>query len=110
MLLEAKKRWLEFWETPQAEVVDMRLHGESLTRWIQAVNDRMIVTKQIPKERMTTGSKKDIVIEQVATDRLCPDPANLRRIADAELEALTRSIREFGFVDPVIARRSGRAE
>jgi ParB/RepB/Spo0J family partition protein len=33
------------------------------------------------------------------------DPANPRRISDAELEALTRSIREFGLVDPIIARK-----
>ena len=39
-------------------------------------------------------------------EQLRADPANPRRIGDAELEALTRSIREFGFVDPVIAQRS----
>ena len=44
-------------------------------------------------------------IEQVAIDDLRPDPANPRRISDAELEALTRSLREFGFVQPVLARR-----
>jgi DNA modification methylase len=44
-------------------------------------------------------------IVQVPTDDLNPDPANPRRIGDAELEALTRSIQEFGLVDPIIARR-----
>ena len=34
---------------------------------------------------------------------LRPDPANPRRISDQELESLTRSIREFGLVDSVIA-------
>ncbi len=47
----------------------------------------------------------EIQIEHVSIDSLGPDPANPRKIADAELEALTRSIREFGLVDPVIARR-----
>ena len=37
-----------------------------------------------------------------------PDPANPRRISDQELEALTRSIREFGLVDPIIARREDK--
>ena len=46
-----------------------------------------------------------IQIEQVPIDELCPDPANPRRITDAELEALTRSLSEFGFIDPIIARR-----
>jgi DNA modification methylase len=41
----------------------------------------------------------------VAIDDLRPDPANPRRIDDGELEALTRSIQEFGLVDPIIARR-----
>jgi len=47
-----------------------------------------------------------IEVEYVDIDRLRPDPANPRRISDAELEALTRSIAEFGFIDPVIARRA----
>jgi ParB-like chromosome segregation protein Spo0J len=48
-----------------------------------------------------------IQIEHVPIDQLRPDPANPRKISDAELEALTRSIREFGFIDPVIALRDG---
>lgn len=47
-------------------------------------------------------------IEQVPIDDLRPDPANPRRISDQELEALTRSIWEFGLVDPVIARKEDR--
>ena len=45
-----------------------------------------------------------IVINHCAIDDLRPDPANPRRIPQAELEALTRSIEEFGLVDPIIAR------
>jgi DNA modification methylase len=47
-----------------------------------------------------------VQIEHVPLDDLRPDPANPRRIADAELEALTRSIREYGFVEPVVARHA----
>ena len=47
-------------------------------------------------------------IEQLPLDELRPDPANPRHISEPELEALTRSIREFGFVDPVIARLEDR--
>ncbi len=54
---------------------------------------------------MTSANVPALVIEYVDIDSLRPDPANPRRISDTELEALTRSIREFGFVDPVIARR-----
>jgi hypothetical protein len=46
----------------------------------------------------------DLQIIQVPIDELRPDPANPRRISDAELDALTRSLREFGFVQPVLAR------
>ena len=49
-----------------------------------------------------------LAIEHVGIDTLRPDPANPRRISDAELESLTRSIREFGFVAPVIARREDK--
>ncbi len=54
---------------------------------------------------MVTAAKSGIVIEHVPIDSLRPDPANPRRISEAELEALTRSIQQFGLVDPIIARR-----
>jgi len=44
------------------------------------------------------------VIEQVAIDLLRPDPANPRRISEDELDSLERSLRQFGFVQPVLAR------
>ena len=47
-------------------------------------------------------------IEHVGIDELKPDPANPRRISDAELESLTRSLREYGFVQPVLARREDK--
>lgn len=45
-------------------------------------------------------------VEQIPIERLRPDPANPRRIGDDELEALTRSIRQWGLVQPVLARRA----
>ncbi len=57
---------------------------------------------------MTIQNAQQIQIEQVAIEELRPDAANPRRISDAELESLTRSIREFGLVDPIIARREDR--
>ncbi len=46
----------------------------------------------------------DLQIVQVPIDELHPDPANPRKIGDSELDNLTRSMREFGFLQPVIAR------
>jgi DNA modification methylase len=46
-----------------------------------------------------------LAVEQVAIDLLRPDPANPRRISEEELDALERSLRQFGFVQPVLARR-----
>src|SRR5215216_5938112 len=46
-----------------------------------------------------------IAIEQILIDDLRPDPANPRRISNDQLEALTRSLQEYGFVQPVLARR-----
>ena len=57
---------------------------------------------------MTLGVPAEVAIEYVPIDELRPDPANPRRISRAELESLTRSLREFGFVDPVIVRREDR--
>src|SRR5438309_5380247 len=51
-----------------------------------------------------TTTTTELQIVQVPIDELHPDPANPRKISDAELDALTRSLREFGFVQPVIAR------
>src|SRR6187200_512663 len=43
-------------------------------------------------------------IVQVPIDDLHPDPKNPRKISAEELDSLTRSLREFGFLQPVIAR------
>ena len=54
---------------------------------------------------MSVALSAPLAIEQVPIDQLRPDPANPRRIGEEELDALERSIREFGFVQPVLARR-----
>src|SRR5674476_1397410 len=46
-----------------------------------------------------------LTVEQVPIDQLRPDPANPRRISDEELDSLERSIRQFGFVQPILARK-----
>src|SRR5436853_2660021 len=53
---------------------------------------------------MTQTAPTDLQIVQIPIDDLHPDPANPRKISDPELDALTRSMREFGFLQPVIAR------
>ena len=52
-----------------------------------------------------TVALPSLAVEDVPIERLSPDPANPRRISEDELEALTRSLRQFGFVQPVLARR-----
>jgi len=46
-----------------------------------------------------------LTVEYVPIERLRPDPFNPRRISAEEMESLTRSIREFGLVDPLVVRR-----
>lgn len=53
-------------------------------------------------------SFQELEITHLPIGDLRPDPANPRRISDEELESLTRSIREFGFVDPIIVRREDK--
>src|SRR3990170_8489313 len=65
-----------------------------------------MTTKTPPFDRLRT--QPVITVEEVPIDDLRPAPANPRRISDAELEALTRSLKEWGFVQPVIARREDR--
>jgi len=57
---------------------------------------------------MTTKTPPTMTIAEVPIDELRPDPANPRRISDAQLEALTRSLKEYGFVQPVLARGEDR--
>ncbi len=47
-----------------------------------------------------------LTVEYLPVGDLKPDPFNPRRISDEELEALTRSIQQFGLVDPIIVRRT----
>jgi ParB-like chromosome segregation protein Spo0J len=58
---------------------------------------------------MSNQTAERMQIKHVPIDSLKPDPANPRKISNAELEALTRSLREWGFVQPVIALRKGRS-
>ena len=46
----------------------------------------------------------DLQIVHIPIDELHPDPKNPRKISAEELDRLTRSLREFGFLQPVIAR------
>ncbi|MCK9495477.1 MAG: site-specific DNA-methyltransferase [Dehalococcoidia bacterium] len=68
------------------------------------LNERTVDPKTADRKPHSTR----IRIEHVPIGSLYPDPANPRRIGEAELDALTRSIRAFGLVDPLIARRADR--
>jgi DNA modification methylase len=57
---------------------------------------------------MIPASMSTLAVEQVPIDELRPDPVNPRRIGEDELDALERSLRQFGFVQPVLARREDR--
>ncbi len=57
---------------------------------------------------MTTTPGTPPTVEPVAIDDLRPDPANPRRIGEDEVDAFTRSLRQFGFVQPVLARRDDK--
>ena len=46
----------------------------------------------------------ELSVESVDIDSLRPDPANPRHIAEDQLEALTKSLVLYGFVQPVVAR------
>ena len=54
---------------------------------------------------MTTSLLPPLTVEDIPIEVLHPDPANPRRISEDELDALERSLRQFGFVQPVLARR-----
>jgi DNA modification methylase len=54
---------------------------------------------------MSVALSSALTVEEVAIDLLRPDPANPRWIGQEELDSLERSIRQFGFVAPVLARR-----
>src|SRR5664280_1006984 len=56
----------------------------------------------------TPTSLPSLNVEEISIDELRLDPANPRRISEDELDALERSLRQFGFVQPVLARREDR--
>src|SRR5687767_4800523 len=60
------------------------------------------------KEQAMTTTAQTMTVEMVPIGDLRPDPFNPRKISDAELEALTRSLQQFGFVTPVVARREDK--
>src|SRR5664279_3741168 len=56
----------------------------------------------------TLTTLPSLTVDEAPIDDLRPDPANPRRIGEDELDALERSLRQFGFVQPVLARREDR--
>ncbi len=51
---------------------------------------------------MLAEAKTKIEIQHFQIGDLRPDPFNPRRMSDAELDSLTRSIQESGLIDPII--------
>lgn len=49
--------------------------------------------------------RRRLRIEYVPIRVLKPDPFNPRRISSGEMDSLTRSIKDFGMVDPLVVRR-----
>ena len=66
------------------------------------------MTANASARRGKGAAATSLTVEQLPIDDLHPDPLNPRRIEEAELAALTRSIETFGVVDPVLARRGDR--
>lgn len=54
------------------------------------------------------ANQKKNKIEYVKMASLNPFAGNPRKISDDEMKKLCRSLKEFGFVDPIIARKSDR--
>lgn len=48
------------------------------------------------------SKNKQLTIEYLAIDKLKPFKGNPRKITDADMGKLRKSLREFGFVNPVI--------
>ena len=53
----------------------------------------------------TPATLPSLTVDEVALDVFRPGSANPRRISEDELDALERSNHQFGFVQPVLARR-----
>ncbi len=56
------------------------------------------------RDKGELATSVDVV--DVPINQLRPDPSNPRRISEDELDALERSLRQFGFVQPVVALRA----
>lgn len=66
LLPAAQERWIEFWQSPPASAVDMRADGERITRWIQAVNERLIIMPLIAEARLVRGSTGQLRLNPLA--------------------------------------------
>ncbi len=53
----------------------------------------------------TQATRRQLKINHLPVAGLRPFPGNPRHMSQAEMEKLTRSIKEFGFVEPVVVRK-----
>jgi DNA modification methylase len=57
---------------------------------------------------VSSSGPSALQVTEVPIDDLRPDPVNARRMDEDELDALERGIRQFGVVQPIVARREDR--
>jgi len=87
----------------QVELTPLAQGPDALRAYGHSFEGPPHATEIAPMTATATGSFET---EMVSIDALRPDPANPRSIGSDELDALERSIRTFGFVSPVVARRA----
>ena len=66
------------------------------------------MTNTSERTRKEEDAKVPLAVVEVPIDDLCPDAANPRRISEGQIEALTRNIQTYGFVQPVLARKEDK--
>jgi len=64
------------------------------------------MTDEVQGPPSITDLLPDVEVEYVDIDALMPAPYNPRKIKDADFKRLVGSIREFGFVEPVVVNRA----
>lgn len=69
---------------------------------LEATQER---NKSKGREMNQTETIQRLEVEEVALGALRPDPANPRKIDGQQLDALTASMKTYGIVQPILARR-----
>ena len=75
---------------------------------LEQIEQMEALMNEIPVDGNSSPAKEELKIEYASISSVFEDPSNPRTISDDEFAALVRSLKRFGFTQPILVRKENR--